>query len=357
MRIFFAFMVLGSAALTGCYDMHGSPPPVPMGDAGPMLTDDAGLPVIEPDGGPVVTADAGPVVETALRIVFDGPADSAYLRGSQDVVMYHVTLTAYENVEIRRMPYMLEGLTASDLIVGSSGTEYFRDHKIKDADTGATLAGPGSLPTLPHASSASGPMEFGGSFVVRAGETRHLLVTMDVANTEDAINELFDDGNNRYRVTVGASDGHFFPLDGVRRVADGSFVEPEAIENNVVISGNEMTIVDAELAVSMAAMPALTTAVSHEPLIPSVGITFTASGASSVLIRSVRLSGVGDLEGAASPDLLNDVITSCALFDGDVQVGLAQSPDAGSGTMRITNVNVTVPAGSSLTLVARCTAD
>jgi hypothetical protein len=346
MRIFFACLAL-SLFVGGCYLSHGlefEPTPAPMGDAGAVPTDDAGLPVIEPDGGPVVMADAGPVVETALRIVFDGPADSAYLRGSQDVVMYHFTLTAYEDVEIRRVPYALEGLTAADRIIGSLGTEYFRDHKIKDVDTGATVMGPISIGDGPF------PGAFDDAFVVHAGETRHLIITMDVANTEDVFAELFGDGNNRYRVTVGDEAGRFFPLDGVRRVADGSFVEPEAIENNVRIPGNEMTMVDAELLVSYAAVPCLPRAVSNQLLVPTMGIVFTASAASDVLIRTVRLTG----SSVSLP--LHDVVTFCALFQGDTQVGLSATPDD-FGVMRVGSVNFMVPSGSSVTLEVRCTMD
>ncbi|MCC7522414.1 hypothetical protein IT407_01245 [Candidatus Uhrbacteria bacterium] len=359
----FSLMVL-FVSVIGCGTSHlatmsdSGTPPV-MGDAGPPVTGrDSGF-YEWPDSGPVIPGsdagtdagtDAGPIVETALRIVFDGPADSTYLRGSQDVVMYHFTLTAYEDLEIRRIPFTLEGLTAADRIVGSAGTEYFRDLKIKDADTGMTVMGPISL------GDGSFPGIFADSFVIHAGETRHFIVTMDLANTEDAANEFYGDGNNRYRVTIG-QDGRFFQASGVRRIATGEFITPEEIENNVVIPGNEMTIVDAELAVAMAAIPSLTMAVSNEPLIPSVGLVFTASEFSDVLVRSVRLSGVGNLDGTDSASELNDVITACALFNGDVQVGLAQTPDAVTGSMLITNVNVTVPSGASVTLVARCTAD
>jgi hypothetical protein len=343
----FGFLVLFASIATGCScgSSHMRPP---LADTGPPpVMGDAGVPGTDtgmyewPDAAPAADSgtDAGPVITTALRIVFDGPADSAYLRGSQDVVMYRFSLTAYEDVEIRSVPFELAGLTAADYIVGTLGTEYFRDLKIKDADTGVTLMGPTTLSGSP----------FSDAFIVRAGETRHFNVTMDLANTEDIVNEFYGDGNNRYRVTIG--DGtRFFPVDGVRRVSDGSFVEPEAIENNVTIPGNAMTIVDAELLVTRAAVPCLPIAVRNEPLVPTTGIVFTASAANDILIRSVRLTG-------SSVDLpLNDVVTYCALFQGDTQVGLSAAPDE-FGLMRIPGVNVTVPAGSSVSLTVRCTMD
>ena len=349
--LFIALMAMGCSASKTRPTVTDSGP-MSMGDAGPMA--DAGP--LPDDAGPVPTVDAGTdaglLVETALRIVFDGPAAHNELRGSQDVPMYRFSLTAYEDVEIRRLRYFLYSLTSDDRVIGSAGTEYFRDHKITDADTGVTLMGPGT--------SGSPYGLFENSFIVRAGETRHLLFTMDLANTEDAFAEFYGDSNNRYRVTVGpcTPDGcFFFSSDGVRRVADGSFVEPEAIENNVRIDGNEITIVDINLIVDMASTPSATIAVKKQMSIPSVGIVFTATGLSASLIHSVRLTGRGNTTGAYTLTDLNNVVTSCALFNGDVQVGLAQAPDAVTGEMRITSINQHVPVGTSVTLEARCTAD
>ncbi len=342
-----AFLFLGFA-LTGCYDNHGRPVPVlPMGDAGPMPTGDAGWPLPTDDAGPMPAEDGGTPSDAVLTIIFDGPAAGVELRGTQDVVMYRFTLIAREHLEIRSVPFMLEGLTADDRVRGSLGTEYFRDLKVKDLDTGRTVMGPISLD--------SG--SFSEPFTMMPGETRHLLITMDLANSEDAFGEFYGDSDNHYRVTVGDDAGHFFPSDGVRLVATGEFVASEAIETNVRIPGNEINVVDATLAVNMAATPALTRAVSHELMIPSVGLVFTAAEASDVLIRSVRLTGRGDVDGFTRAEDLNDVVTACALFDGETQVGRAQSPDAVTGEMRITDVNFPVPAGSSVTLTARCTAD
>ncbi|MEI7512029.1 MAG: hypothetical protein WCK01_01050 [Candidatus Uhrbacteria bacterium] len=353
MRNLFITMVLG-LVLVGCYESHGISfvPVIPMGDSGPYVGGDASP--MEPDAGPIVMVDAGlPEVDAgthegiALRVVFNGPAESMYLRGSQDVVMYHFTLTAYEALEIRNLSYTVEGLTADDRVSGSLGSEYFRDRKIKNADTGETVMGPID----------PGTSTFTDSFAMTAGETVDLLVTMDLANVEDAFAEFYGDGNNRYRVTFGDASGHFFGSSSVRRIATGEFLPPEAIENNIRMPGNEIMVADTSLAINMASTPSSTVAVKRQPMIPSVGIVFTASAASDVLIRSVQLTGTGNIAGAFVLADLHNVVTYCALFDGVVQVGLAESPDAVTGQMNITGVNYTIPAGSSVTLEARCTAD
>ena len=115
--------------------------------------------------------------------------------------------------------------------------------------------------------------------------------------------------------------------------------------------------VDASLAISMASTPFSTFAVMKQSMIPSLGIVLTASAASDILVRSVQLTGSSNVAGSFVPAGLHDVVTHCALFDGVVQIGLAQIPDIVTGQMNITGVNYTVPAGSSVILEARCTAD
>src|SRR5574337_256244 len=112
------------------------------------------------------------------------------------------------------------------------------------------------------------------------------------------------------------------------------------------------------LTVTLAADPSgLVVAVKKQHNIPSVGLVFTAGPDSDEFVRFVRLTGIGDVSGRFASDGLAQIVTVCALFDGSTQVGLAESPDPVSGAMNVTNVNVRVAAGTSVTLQARCTAD
>ncbi len=357
----FAFALC--VVLTGCTEItfitNEAPtglPPVSTDDASAATADggvavaDAGLP--GSDAG-TVGIDAG--APTALVVTFDGPPTAVTLRGTQDDQMFQFSLTAREDVEVRAIPIRIEGLTASDPVRGSFGTEFFRDLKIKDRDFGGTVMGPMSMLPGPSPTTDSGLVMFADSFVITASETRHFAVTMDVSANEDVPGEFFN-GSRSYRVTVGSSEDTFFAADGVRRVADGSIVEPSSIENGARIVGNPITIVDASLAVSMAGSPFSTVAVSHELNIPSVGIVFTASAA-DVLVRSVRVRGTGDMGLGLRTDHLNDVVTACAFYNGDAQVGASSAPDPATGVMFLRDVNLTVPGGSSVELTLRCTAD
>lgn len=131
---------------------------------------------------------------------------------------------------------------------------------------------------------------------------------------------------------------------------------PEAATEDATDAA-DVTPVAATLTVALAASPSSTTVVRNATNVPSVGLTFTAGPTSDALIQSVWLSGVGDTAGTFRHEAFCDVVTSCAIYQGATQVGLAQSPDCLVGAMHITNMNVVVLAGTSVTLIARCTVD
>lgn len=113
----------------------------------------------------------------------------------------------------------------------------------------------------------------------------------------------------------------------------------------------------ATFTVALASTPSSSTVVRNSTQVPSVGLVFTAGPLSDVLITATQLTGVGDVIGTFAVSNFWNVVTSCALFDGATQVGLSASPDSTLGTMRITNMNLRVPRGTSRTLVARCSTD
>lgn len=293
---------------------------------------------------------------------FNGPATSDIAKGSQDVALFKFAVTASDSLlEVRKMYFTLTGLTAADKVKGSSGTEYFRDLKIKNLDTGVTLMGPISLPTATASpAQTSGVMTFTDSFNVPAGTTLNLAFTADLTNSADDIaNEFSADGNNQYRAIMANASAALFGSSDIRIVDTGEFLPVSEIVPNTTINGNPMTVKASSLNISLAASPTAGTAVKKESLIPSAGFVFTAGSQSNILIRSVKLTGTANVAATATYALadLNDAVSTCSLFDGTTQVGNAQSPDGTTGAMNITNVNVTVPAGSSKTLVAKCTAD
>lgn len=297
-----------------------------------------------------------------LTTAFNGPATSNIAKGSQDVVLFQFSLTSQtSNLEIRKLYFNIMGETAAtDLVKGTAGTEYFRDIKVKNLDTGATFMGPISMPAaLANSSTATGVMTFSDSQIIPPDTTLNLALTADLSNSEDVANEFYGDNNNRYRAVMDNGSGALFGSSDVRITDTGEFLATTEIVPNTTLNGNYHTVKASSLTVSLASSPSSGTAVKKQSMIPSVGLVFTAGSESNVFIRTVKLTGMGDVAvpGTYATADMNDVITQCALFDGDTQVGTAESPDATSGAMNITSVNVSVPAGTSKTLVAKCTAD
>jgi hypothetical protein len=194
---------------------------------------------------------------------------------------------------------------------------------------------------------------------ITAGQILNLGITADLYNgAEDAANEFYLDGNNQYKVVLGDSSSVLFGSSDVRVISTGEFLDTTKIVPNASITGNLMTVKSSSLSVSLAASPSASTAVKKQSNIPTVGFVFTAGDQSDIALKTVKLTGVGSHNGTVyGVTTTVTVVTSCALFEGDVQQGLAQSPDTTLGTMNITNMNVTIPRGTSKTLVAKCTAD
>ncbi len=292
---------------------------------------------------------------------FNGPATTNIAKGQQDVTLYKFAITAASSaIEVRKMYFKIQGLGANDLVKGSSGTEYFRDIKLKNLDTGATIMGPISMPSaLASSSTNTGTMTFSDSFTINAGQTLNLALTSDLANTEDKTGEFFSRGTNQYRVVNDNGSSALFGSSDLRIVETGEFLPLTEVVPNTTINGNYHTVKSSSLTVALAASPTAGTAVKKQTMIPSAGFVFTAGSESPILIRSVKLTGRGDstLNGTyAVTDLVN-LVTQCALFNGDTQIGLSKTPDSTNGTMVFDNLSTSVPAGTSLTLTAKCTAD
>lgn len=296
-----------------------------------------------------------------LTVAFNGPSNQNVAKGSQDVVLFKFSLLSADNtVEIRNLDFNIQGQTVGGVagkVKGTSGTEYFRDIKIKDLDTGATVMGPTSMSSsLANSATASGVITLSDSFNLAAGVIRNLAITADLSNTEDG-GDFFTSGTSTYKVVLGDASSALFGSSDVRIVSTGEYLSTSTIVPNASITGNPTIVKAASLTVALASSPSSATIVKNQSNVDSVGLVFTAGAQSDMLITAVKLTGSGDTSGSFALATLNDVINSCALYDGATQVGLSANPDTTAGTMNITNMNLTIPKGTSKTLVAKCTAD
>ena len=306
-----------------------------------------------------------------LTVAINGPATGNVAKASQDVQLYKFALTSSESeLEIRKLRFVIESADSEGGLLEESTTDYFTDLKVIDTDTGSVVMGPISLP----ATATSGTtLTFTDSWNLKAGQTRNLAFTADLANSTDAnfVDEEFhvclSDNADADAIAAGgdttlcgdSAGDAIFQLGDVKIVGTGESLALAKIVPNDPITGNTQTVRSSGLTVALASSPSASTAVKKQANIPAAGFVFTAGNESDIKVRTVKVTGRGDSTTNltyALADLIS-VVNSCALFDGTTQLGTAQSPDTTNGDMTFTSLNWNVPAGSSKTLTAKCTAD
>lgn len=268
-------------------------------------------------------ADAAPLPE--LVVAYMGPVVRNNLRGAQDRAVFTFGLFVYgPGPLVVRIPVRIMGTNATNpllgLVRGSYGTAYFRDIKVRNAETGETVSGPRAYPPdLPSNTWDTGIMPMPDAFTVWPGHPYMFNVTIDIAETEDQTGELI---NRTYIASVG--EGTRFFRDGdVRRASDLSTVDPRAILNNVPIAGNPFTVVTSVLAVQLASTPTSQTVTIGSRDVRSPGLMLSNQSPAELAIRSVTLTGMGETDRFGfRPSSFSNVVMNCALFDGDTRLTL-----------------------------------
>jgi hypothetical protein len=288
-----------------------------------------------------------------FTITYNGPATANVAKGQNDVVFYKFAITSGSNdVEIRKFNFAVTstgvGLNSED---NGSGTEYLRDIKIKDADTGETVVSPVSCTS----GCENGYKAFNSgsiSVLVRAGQTRNFVITADTSSSiSTSPTYVFSLG--------GASDNRIFGSTDLRVVDSGEFLAVTVPAPNTTVTGNTMTVQPASFNVTLAGTPSSAVAVKNQADIRSVAFTLSAGSQNAIRVTSLKVNGEANISDVASwnEDNLLSVVNSCGLFDGETQVGSRQSPGATTGEMTFSGLNLQVARGSSKTLEVRCTAD
>lgn len=302
------------------------------------------------DGSSTTTSNAS-YSETEggqFTITYNGPATANVGKGQNDVVFYRFAITSGSNdVEIRKFNF---AVTTTGVGIYDGSTEYLRDIKIKDADTGETVGGPVSCTA---SCAAPGYRAFDtGSISVRvaAGQTRNFVITADTSNSIT--------GNPTYVFSLGgASSNAIFGSTDVRVTTSGEFLSSSQISPNTTVTGNTMTVRAPQLNVTLAGTPSSGVYVKNQGDIPGAAFVLTAGSQSAIRVTSLKVTGSGDTTGSYDAANLDLVVNSCGLFDGTTQVGNRMSPGASDGTMTFSGLNLQVPRGGSKTLEVRCNAD
>lgn len=289
----------------------------------------------------------------SLTISFNGPSAANVAKGSLGVEMFKFAMTSEDNeLEIRNLRFTLAGpSTGNGKVKGSSGTEYFRNIKLVDTDTGVTVMGPVNMAsTVASPATTTGEIVFTDSWNIDASETRNLAIVADLSNSEDVTNEFYSTGQSAYTVTLNA-----FGSNDIRVSDTGEFLATTKIVPNAAIAGNAQTVKAASLTAALATTPAGTTIVKKQQNVNSVGITLSAGQQSDVTITSIKLTGKAQTAFVPTYTAakFDQLVTKLALFDGDTQVGDAESPSSGEAT--ITNFQLSIPKGTTKTLTVKAT--
>ncbi len=313
--------------------------------------DEQGTSATTDDNLILVTTQGG-----TLTRAFNGPPTSNVAKGKLGVKLYNFALTAENTVEIRNIGFSIDKTTGSGCFVkGSSGTNYFRNIKVMDTDSGVTKMGPTEFASgLSSSATGSGTLTLSDSFNIEAGKTVNLAIAADLSNSEDATGEFFGNNNCGYKVTLNA-----FGSTDVRIVETGEFLATAKIVPNDALVGNELTVKSSSLSVALAGTPSSQTVVKKQQNLPVAGLVFTSGAQSDVLITDITLTCQAKLanpsEAFGDSTALADCdqrVTKLSLWKDGVMIGTPKAPDTTTGGAQISNLNLTVPAGSSVTLTA-----
>ncbi len=284
-----------------------------------------------------------------LTFAFNGPTTGNVAKGKLGVVLYEFSLTSADNdLEIRNLRTRVAATTgAARELVGSAGTKYLRNIKIKNMDTGTTVMGPKEL-TVANGTLTEN-ITFNDTFNISAGQTLNLAIVADLANNEDGAGEFYDNGYTASWLAFQAAD--------VKVVDTGENLDLGKIVPNANTTGNEQTVKQSEVTAQLASTPVSGTIVKKAQNVPVVGVSLQVGSQSDVKVTNLTLACKADIAFTGVFDAADCAsrITSLALYDGDTMVGTAKSPDTTTGLAQITNMNLTIPKGTTKTLTAKAT--
>lgn len=301
-----------------------------------------------------------------LTNAYNGPATANIAKGQLSVPLYKFALTSPDNtLEIRKIVFTIaktSGSAATCAVKGGAGTNYFRSVKIKNLDTGATVMGPQEIPSATANGATSQAFTYTDSFNLNQGQTLNLGLVADLSNSADT-GDTYLDGACAYQASFSA-----FGSSDVRVVATGEFLDTAKIVPNTAVTGNALTVKSSGLTISLASTPVTGTLVKKQANVSIAGFVLTAAAQSDITVTSLSLGGQASLAtagcnsnafGGAACNLadFSQRVTSLALYraDTNVQVGLARAPDTTTGKAQITNMNLLIPKGTSLSLLAKAT--
>ncbi len=327
--------------------------------------------------GPSVTLATVIMQGGTVTLADNGPSAGTIIKNSQDVVLTKFSITSARQVEVKKLNVTLvsDGTNLLD-IAGNAvlDTDTIADLRIKDLDTGATVA---SKPlTLSNCVAATGckteddatdtagnnTWQLTDSFYLTPNVTRHLAVTVDIGTATLLANEYLR-ADVKSVVHTAATDYEY------RDVATGDYIKLADVIP-VSISGDNQTIKASALTMSLASTPVSSTVVKGATGVDALGVVFTAGDSSDIRLTSLQARVYVSTVAAPRADgattgtevtTPNANILSAKLYDGDILLSTKTlSNTSGNATIahdygKVTfdGLNVIVPKSSNKKLTIK----
>jgi len=308
---------------------------------------------------------------------------------TSDTVFLEYTMSAAADITIKRTGLIFCEDEDGDgtyydwsLAASTSAGADIEDIKIKDKDSGVTIAGPKDGIAFNDEGDGSGEIGYqacpgskngvGEAYTdtidLTAGTTRTFQITADIKTSNTNSGAIITAGSRlkfilySYASLVGANGTvNYMKYAGTSDAVDDSAIVPSGD-----IAGEEMTVEAASLALSLAATPSGTTEtyIKGQAGVEAVGIIFTAGSASDVKVNSITLvsaikeATAGTWAEGIDTNYVKDSIGNVYIYDKDTGALVPGSTVKGfSGTyfenVVYTGLNWTIPAGESKTLLVK----
>ncbi len=299
------------------------------------------------------------IIGGELTFAFNGPSSGDIQVDGDDQVLMEFTITAENWTEVQELVVNIacdassaSGCDAAaddgDLLNSTEDEANLEDITIRESD-GSTWMGPEELDaTDADAASADDTTQdltFDDAQILETGESIDLMVTAD-------INAAAVDG-----------DVYVATLDMSEIVAEdenGDDLDPdEDVVPTADIAGNEMTLTDASLDVSVSSSPSGGTWVKGADDVDVVGYNFEAGESSDITVTELTFASDGDTDAddpVDSDDLdVGDFVSFCSIYDSE-SGSLVDGPESYDTDEDLTfdSFDWTVEAGETARLLLNC---
>ncbi len=314
------------------------------------------------------------IVGGEVTIAFNGPSSGDVQIDSQDQELFAFTLTAAQAVTVKDFDIQIgaddddtggptdgveTGNADDDGLINSGSEANFKDIKIVNVDTGATLLSPLELDVVIDDASSETSLtgtaedalqiiDFTDDFTMEAGETLNLSVRADI-----------DNGLTSGETVVVILDVSGLTIED----SNGDALATADIVPGSDLTGYNQTARSSTLTFTVASTPGDVSTIDGVDNVTVLGINAEANDASDVTITDFTLTVYGDddvsgtstIGGTASGESdVNDNVESCSLYDGETLLDGPEGPSSSGQTIRFADIDWTVTAGSVQLITVKC---